>query len=219
LSTDDVILQRVVPLVLCGVEDPSASIKSTAIRVLRALLLSVRGDLSSFNSAEVNIFPLYIFPVISRATKESSEILVRVALAECLSKLAETSKRFLDQTHFMNMKKSISNNFISSKAPMPPNEPIHHKDDISKSIVVDFPYGSKLEGLKDQVSKWIRDLIIDSSMSSNSNNPASSSSIIKQIILADIMPLCVFFGQESAMEKLLTQLLTFLNDPVFYFLF
>ena len=42
----------------------------------------------------------------------------------------------------------------------------------------------------------------------------SLESAVKKVILSHVMELSVFFGQESAMDKLLTQLLTFLNDQV-----
>jgi hypothetical protein len=103
----------------------------------------------------------------------------------------------------------------------------------NRTVAVDFSYDSKLEALKEQVSKWIRDLLQDptaaptSTMASSgmqsssvsipplsSSTSSSSSSLIRQVILSQITVLCRFFGQESTMERLLPQLFTFLNEAV-----
>lgn len=101
-----------------------------------------------------------------------------------------------------------------------------------RTVAVNFSYDSKLEALKDQVSRWIRDLLQDPSsapsgtvsssgvLSSAPSPPlsssasSSSSSLIRQVILSQIIVLCRFFGQESTMERLLPQLFTFLNEAV-----
>lgn len=74
----------------------------------------------------------------------------------------------------------------------------------------------KLKALHDQISRWIRDLFLDGSSLDfrRGSGLSSHASIIKRAILVDLMRLCVFFGQESTMELLLTQLFTFLNDQV-----
>ena len=49
-----------------------------------------------FNAAEVNLFPLYISPAVSRAMRDS-EATVRLALAGSLGVFAQAAKRLLDQ--------------------------------------------------------------------------------------------------------------------------
>jgi hypothetical protein len=92
---------------------------------------------------------------------------------------------------------------------------------------VHFPYDHRLDQLKEQVSRWIRDLMADSVVAPPSSVASSvfgggsavastegrKASTVKRLLLMDITRLCVFFGQESTVDRLLTQLLTFLNDP------
>jgi hypothetical protein len=92
---------------------------------------------------------------------------------------------------------------------------------------VHFPYDHRLDQLKEQVSRWIRDLMADSVVAPPSSIASSvygagsvaattegrRASTVKRLLLMDITRLCVFFGQESTVDRLLTQLLTFLNDP------
>lgn len=116
-----------------------------------------------------------------------------------------------------------------------------YTDEKNSNVVLDFSYDNKLESLKEYVSRWIRDLIVEPqnmppppppppSTGNNSNNNSNSNNnnsrlllfhnrsllapeaAVKKVLLAHIMDFCTFFGQESTMDKLLTQLLTFLND-------
>eukprot|EP01038_Epipyxis_sp_PR26KG_P008875 gene8875-11972_t len=237
--SDDVILQRIIPTILIGVEDQSSPVRAMAIRALRSLLLVVE----QFNPLESNIFPLYIFPSLSRIAKDP-EIAVRVAFAESIGRVAETAKKFLDKTHFLAMSRIVNETVGSGNGDNSSTNPNSQTSaTISANVgpvqsdfpLIDFPYDMKLELIKDQISRWIRDLIIDSSSagngtgaspSGNNNNSmaysnesfrkgsglASYGSIVKRVLLADIIRLCTFFGQESTMDKLLTQLLTLLND-------
>ncbi len=127
---------------------------------------------------------------------------------------------------------------------LPPTETVASENDtlhgltISQhgSMLVDFPYDKKLEALRDQVSQWIRALMTDVSNSGSASSvggvaggvprsgPNASfavaaaagklSSFVKRVLLIDIMRLCTFYGQEATIDKLVTQLLTFLNDQV-----
>ena len=152
---------------------------------------------------------------------------------------AQAAKRLLDQGHYMSMRGALltangSNNLAGTAGAT-------GADGKAPSVTVEFSYDSKLEGLKDQVHRWIRDLLQDvsasshssgimtsssfsgisssysgssSSSSSTSSSPSSSSSLIRQVLLKQIMVLCRFFGQESTLERLLPQLFTFLNEAV-----
>ncbi len=212
LTSDDIILQRIIPTLLVAIEDQSAPVRAMTLRSLRSVLVVVQ----NFSLLESNIFPSYIFPALSRVAKDN-EIIVRVAFAESIGRFAETSKTFLDQAHFQALQKSV----FETKLASVDNDPVD-------CISVEFPYNQKLEQLKEQISRWIRDLVVDAVVVSNqagnvldnsfqknnhNNRVASASgSLVKRVILMDIMRLCVFFGQENTMDKLLTQLLTFLNS-------
>lgn len=227
-------------------QDPAAPVRTCAVRSIRSLVEVLREGFSAgtiaadpqrrFDAAEVNLFPLYVFPALSRLMRDP-DISVRVALAGSVGKIAEAAKRFLDQSHYMSLRgvvlSSSSSSFGSAAAQTQSSSP-QQEAPVNTESAVEFSYDSKLEALKEQVSKWIRDLLQDSSagssymtssyMSGSTALPLSSASsgagstnhasMIRQVILGDILLLCRFFGQESIMEKLLTQLLTFLNESV-----
>lgn len=61
---------------------------------------SIIDPMRRFNAAEVNLFPLYVSPVLSRAMKDS-ETTVRLALAGSLGVFAQAAKRLLDQASLL----------------------------------------------------------------------------------------------------------------------
>ena len=214
-SNNEVVLQRVVPVLILAIEDQCGAVRALAVRALSEVLRDCQGVMSA-NMAEASLFPLFVFPPIGRLTRDP-EAIVRVAFAESLGKIAVTAKRFLNNNHFMAVAASAANANVAGTD--------NNNNSNNNNNSIDFPFESKLEALKDTVSKWIRDLVMEQhfqqqqyhSVSSNNNNNSNNnntSSLIKQIILNDIQRLCVFFGQESTIDKLLTQLLTFLNDQV-----
>ena len=238
MCEDEVILQRIVPIYLHCLEDTNnAHVRATALRALTESLKSV----NTISSSEADIFPLYILPALNRLVKDQ-EIVVRVAFAECLGRLAEVSKKFLDKAHFISQKialsklKDIDENKESfdntppqppivdiindssddgnSSLPMPPI-----KRTVSSSVLpslrngFDFPYGRKLRELHDTVAAWIKYLSDDSTAENRKGSGLSSNlSQVKRILLEDIMRVCVFFGQDATISLLLPHLLTFFSD-------
>eukprot|EP00903_Cladosiphon_okamuranus_P008555 g8210.t1 len=93
---DEARLQRLVPYTMTMLEDSVPVVRATAVRSLRALL----GMVTSFPPSDSNIFLLYIFPALQRLPSDSSD-LVRIAFAESLASLAETSRRFLETAYAM----------------------------------------------------------------------------------------------------------------------
>lgn len=222
--TDGVILHRLVPTLILAVEDPVAMIRATAVRALRTLLSAVK----NVSAMESNIFPLYIFPVLNNVVAKDPELVVRIAFAESIARIAETAKRFLDQAHLAaQIRASVGNNSSDTQEMMSDdntsNAPMIPKTAIDEgNHVVDFPYDLKLKELHDQVNRWIGDLLLDSGDSAmntaeqgvtDKSMTIGTGSMIKRVLLVDIMRLCVFFGQEATME-LLQYVLTFLNDGV-----
>jgi len=236
---DTVLLQRVVPLLLVAMEDTWAPVRAMAVRSLRAVLVQVQ---TVSHNLESNIFPLYLFPPLTRIAKDV-EPAVRIAFAESIGSFAETAKRFLDLTHLTALNKALQQQQQQPSAASTPSATTAATVDPtpSASTSLQFPYDKKLDALKEQVSRWIRDLMVDTAVANSSSSGSGSagsnsstgggsgaglgatssaavesssrrSSTVKRILLADIMRLCAFFGHESTMDKLLTQLLTFLND-------
>ena len=195
---DAVILQHIVPLLVLGLEDPSAAVRACSVRVLRAVLAVVR----SCSSVEQNLFPMFLSPALTRLSKDPDGM-VRVALAEALGSLAETAKRFLDIAHLAAMQKVLGAGAATD--PFSPPQTVQRGDALSGSfsmvnpqssvasaggsggcdsptplstlsaatssrsllhpgqlqVQVQFPYEKKLEALREQVSRWIRELMTD----------------------------------------------------------
>lgn len=202
MSTDAVILQRIIPLLLVAVEDVSAIVRVSALRAITALLTLVE----KLDPIEVNYFPQYVFPCLARVSKDT-ELVVRMAFADCLGKLAVTSRKFLDIGHVEYLRKQAAE-----------ASPTCFEED---KILFDYPYDQKLEALKELVARLIRDLLTDNNSNISTTSPpelrklrafVTYDSAVKKVLLENVVDFCHFFGQESALEKLLTQLLTFLND-------
>jgi serine/threonine protein kinase len=231
LAPDAVILQRIVPVLLIATEDAAPTVRVLALRALTGLTALVR----HIEPIEVGFFPQYVFHALSRLSKDQ-ELLVKLAFAQCLGSIACTAKRFLVLGHRLHADKilrELNNNSNSNTAV---DTQTDGQNLGQMNIVVDFPYDSKLEQLKEQVSRWIRDLVMDpgsigfglsamhshptvSGTMSNAGGSVAHGSLqsspetsVKKVLLAHVLELSEFFGQESTMDKLLTQLLTFLND-------
>lgn len=205
---DEVILQRISPLLISATTDPVSVVKATAVRALKALLSLVH----TFATYEADIFPLYFFPQLdkffinptSNNPEGERDILVKIACAEALGTIAEVSKRFLDKAHMLALSKNIS---IDSDG---------RGTTATSSETVDFPYDCKLQKLRSQISTYLKELLNERSAFSDGQNHLGGntaySSMIKRIILADSMKLSVFFGQYDIVDELLHYVLTFLND-------
>ena len=217
-SDDDVILQRVLPFIMIMVEDPISSVKATAVRACRSLIRMV----TKFSSLQSNLFQFYIFPALGRISKDT-DAMVRVAFAECIGHFAEVSKTFLDKQQMLHTKK-LTREEINKDASSVLGQELHsffyNKNEMdelfhgSYAMFVESSYDIRFKSLQDQVSRWIRELMLDSSNveSRKGSGLASQNSIIKRALLTDIVRLCVFFGHGSTMDILIPQLLTFLND-------
>lgn len=195
MCASSVILRRIIPMVLTSFEDSSLSVKILAVKVLTSLVSKV----DCFEPTEVNFFPQYLFPQLTRVVRDP-ELGVRLAFAECIGTLAITAKAFLDKGHqiFKNSLSANTNNVAGNG---------NANNSGSLSSMSDFSYDRKLELLKEQVERWVRDLIIDSSNPLNNNGAilpndynksraqVSLDSSVKKMLLHSMLQLCVFFGQ------------------------
>ena len=102
---DEARLQRLVPYVMTILEGPdqNALVRATAVRVLRDILALV----TAFPASDADIFPKYILPALEKMPKDSEEI-VRIAFAESIAGIAETSRRFLEISQSEVMKKATA---------------------------------------------------------------------------------------------------------------
>ncbi|SPQ98223.1 unnamed protein product (mitochondrion) [Plasmodiophora brassicae] len=96
-------LSRIVPFVMSMSVDPSALLRSEAVRILTKVL----GFITVVGPSEKQIFIEYIFPSLSMLPQDSEEI-VRISLAENLPRLADISKQFLDISTFTQPRGSPS---------------------------------------------------------------------------------------------------------------
>lgn len=97
-ADDETRLDQLVPFILQLFSDGSAFVRATALRSITKLLWMVR----SFPLSEAGVFPQYIFPALVKFPSDPDEI-VRIAFAECLPKIAETSRRFLEIAQAMKV--------------------------------------------------------------------------------------------------------------------
>lgn len=225
MCEDDVILHRIVPTLLQAVGDLVAQVRAAAVRALCSLLALVR----NVDAIESNLFPQYLFPELSTRIARELEPIVRVAFAECAGRYAETSKRFLDQAHLAAQSKTLSGDFDTDESNVGGKGGAKVKD---STPLVAFQYDAKLRALHDHVNLWIKELLLDSSraglaqgrqvnrkattrkrptFSGSLDTLVHSSSVIRRVLLVDVVRLCAFFGHD-ALDVLLQHVLTFLND-------
>jgi phosphoinositide-3-kinase regulatory subunit 4 len=195
---DEARLQRLVPHVVSQLDDSAPAVRATAIRCLRNIMCLV----DVFPPSDADIFPLYIFPELQRLPQDPEE-LVRTAFAESLPSLAETSKRFLDISHALKVSVAASAATAASLG------------STSTRATISMTYDKDLMNLRRQVARWV--VLVASSTDSGSGrgtqlptSPPSTSA--KLALLRDVPRLCMFFGQDSTLNAILPQLITFLND-------
>jgi hypothetical protein len=94
-ADDEVLLGRVVPYLVALLSDPAALVRARSLRALTAVTARVR----SLPVGEANLFPEYIFPAIERLPIDPEEV-VRLAHAQCIARLAQNSKRFLEMAQY-----------------------------------------------------------------------------------------------------------------------
>lgn len=193
-NDDDVVLKRVLPSLLVALADSSSAVRSLSLRAVTALLSSV----TTISPFESNLFPQYLFAPLSAISRDG-ETSVRVAFAECLGLLAETSKRFLETSHLTALKEAVIRAGLSPLPSQRNNVPVDSQrvtvtgeDPAAEAIVegttpitagisvgtfhVEFLYDCKLKVLHDQVTRWIREVSSSSSASSSSSSASHPNS-------------------------------------------
>ena len=80
--------------------------------------------------------------------------------------------------------------------------------------LVSSAYDRRLKELRNTVSNWIRNCVLDPAYQEERSPEilASHGSTVKRALLHEMDSLCHFFGAERTVQELLSQLITFLND-------
>jgi phosphoinositide-3-kinase regulatory subunit 4 len=230
---DEARLQRLVPYLVALLEGPDqiASVRASAVRVLRDVLSLV----TKFPASDAELFPKYIFPTLQKLPTDPEE-LVRIAFAESLAALAETSRRFLEIAQGLVLSQ-LSGDAAAGGGALGGGGGSGTSSDgagKAKEAAADAAAGGeaafalKLEQLHGTVSKWIHDLVGDSDMAASFSGQSSSlgssgasqgryhsaarSNLVKRALLRDITRLCIFFGAAGTEQKLLPLLITMIND-------
>ena len=220
---DEARLQRLVPYVVALLEGPDqiASVRASAVRVLRDVL----GEVTKFPASDADLFPKYIFPTLQKLPTDPEE-LVRIAFAESLASLAETSRRFLEIAQGLLLSQASGDGNSPSSTGGGAAGTSKATKDAAKGGEAAFD--AKLEQLHGVVSKWIHDLVGDSdnamgasfsgggsggsSGTSAQNRAAARSNLVKRALLRDITRLCIFFGAAGTEQQMLPLLITMIND-------
>jgi len=220
---DEARLQRLVPYVVALLEGPDqiASVRASAVRVLRDVL----GEVTKFPASDADLFPKYIFPTLQKLPTDPEE-LVRIAFAESLASLAETSRRFLEIAQGLLLSQASGDGNTPSSTGGGAAGTSKATKDAAKGGEAAFD--AKLEQLHGVVSKWIHDLVGDSdnamgasfsgggsggsSGTSAQNRAAARSNLVKRALLRDITRLCIFFGAAGTEQQMLPLLITMIND-------
>lgn len=96
-TSDDTILDRILPYIFHLVHDPAPRVRVSAIHTLTKCLYLVK----SIPPTDVNIFPEYILPGLSHITQDEA-VIVRAAYAENIAHLSHIALRYLENSHLNN---------------------------------------------------------------------------------------------------------------------
>jgi phosphoinositide-3-kinase regulatory subunit 4 len=197
---DEIRLGRLIPYTVMMLSDTSSIVRATAVAVLSRLLARIQ----TLTQADIDLFPEYILPALSRFQTDPEE-LVRLAYAQNVAQLAETSRKFLDIAHLLKQTTdskiaaaTAAQNALDggSSSPVPPVTPGGRP---ASMVPFSGTYDSELSSLQTSVLKVVLAML------------AEGSSRVKRALLTDIARLCVFLGREHVNSELLPHLMTLLN--------
>jgi hypothetical protein len=223
--SDEALLQRILPTTISLLQDPEPLVKARAVMVMTSALTLVQ----SFPPSDSKIFPQYIFKRVAHLITDPS-LVVRVAFAGCMARLAETAHRFLDISHAVRLYEVVGGE-TGTSTPVDGGEMKHpgvFGDDVAKLLdktekmenkdsqgdgpsskamtgttLIRSTYNTDLTALHETVSRWVLQITADQ---------AEQSSPPKRALLTDLTRLCNFFGRDGVMAFILPQILAFLND-------
>jgi len=92
---DEIVLQRLVPFAVSMFSDTNSRVRATSLRVLTRLLSGV----TKLPRGELAIFQEFLLPALNAMFTQSQDRNVLVCMAECLPKLAQVARFFLELSH------------------------------------------------------------------------------------------------------------------------
>jgi phosphoinositide-3-kinase regulatory subunit 4 len=219
-SSDEIRLQRIVPIVTSLLQDSEPIVRALGISVLTSVLSIV----TTFPPSDAQLFPCYVFKKVAHLITDPS-LIVRVAFARNIATLLETSLRFLEIGHSVALYDAVCgtatrdvNAGENEKAPLFSEEAANllgggspdKKTQISSNtnpedsstVLIRNTYDADLAVLHEVVLRWVVHITTDTS---------DHSSQSKQALLSDLPRLCSFFGAEHSFQ-ILPQILAFFND-------
>ncbi|XP_065916552.1 phosphoinositide 3-kinase regulatory subunit 4-like isoform X2 [Dysidea avara] len=177
--TDHCIVERIVPFLVHLSKDQSTRVRADSVRLLAYCLSRI----TNLPRSDANLFPGYIFPQLNSLVGDP-EVAVRVAYAESLASLAETSQRFLE----------LSQHIANQSA-----------DDAATAVQLQAQgsYDTELASLRDSIQSKVVNIFSD-----------QENVVKRALVESDIIKLCRFFGQQKTKDVLLSHMITFLNDKI-----
>ncbi|CAK4717138.1 hypothetical protein LEN26_006490 [Aphanomyces euteiches] len=196
-ADDEVRLQRLLPYVMEVLDDANAAVRAAAIRCMTSLVSLV----TLLPLSDAAVFPQYILPALQLFPVDPEES-VRIAFAECLPLLAETSRRFLEISCALKQR-ALHQPSATETARGLTTTAKKNKD--GKNLDTTFStFDNELNRLHSAVARFVIQIAAP--------DQKTSSSLVKRALLHDITRLCVFFGREYTLDNVLPLLLSFLND-------
>jgi serine/threonine protein kinase len=110
-DSDEIRLQRMVPVSISLLQDQDALVRASALK----FLAHVVSQIQSFPPSDSKIFPQYIFKRVSPLLTDLS-LVVRLAFCQSIATLAETAQRFLDISHAVRLYEAIGAGSSNSSA-------------------------------------------------------------------------------------------------------
>eukprot|EP00117_Sycon_ciliatum_P044025 scpid12036/ scgid31808/ Phosphoinositide 3-kinase regulatory subunit 4 len=185
-TSDEVALERYVPFLVHMLSDRAGKVVAAAILGLSQCMMRIK----KIPKSDVSVFPEYIFPAMAQLSNPDKDLVVRLALAENIVTLAQTSMNFLELSVL-----------AAREASGPDHPPQEERDQRAAALSPMAGFDSELIVIREMVQKQIVALLCD---------PVN---MVKRALLGSgINRLCLFFGRQKSNDVLLSHMITFQND-------
>ncbi|CEH12303.1 Protein kinase containing WD40 repeats [Ceraceosorus bombacis] len=189
--TEEVKLDRVLPYMIALLKDVE-SVRAPAVRAIAQLLLLI----DKLTPANTIVFQEYLMPNLRRLATDASPM-VRTMYASCIAKLCESGERFLQLAQALRLDGDHAYEEFGEDAA---GEDQSSSQSTLNPQAEEGNYDAQLNGLRAFFQEQVTTLLTDTSIS------------VKRALLANIAPLCSFFGTTSTNDVFLSHMITYLND-------